>query len=138
MADQRDVARGDEERVAEVLAQLRAGVRQRQAELATIADDLKELPAALAYVHRIQYVEEPENISHRPGIGRLIVLVKQVAYALSRWYHQAVLRQQNEVNRAVGLALRDLFERQRMLLREIQRLREDVAALTGPADGEEP
>jgi hypothetical protein len=142
MADEQVGGPDDEPRVAEVLEQLKAGVRQRQAELATIAKDLEELPAALAYAHRIQYVEEPENVSHRPLIGPLIVFVKRVLHGLTKWYHQALLRQQNEVNRAVGLALRDLFERQRMLLREVQGLREDLDALKtpadGPADGEEP
>jgi hypothetical protein len=136
MADEQVGGPDDEPRVAEVLEQLKAGVRQRQAELATIAKDLEELPAALAYAHRIQYVEEPENVSHRPVIGPLVVLVKKVAYKLGQWYHQAVLRQQNEVNRAVSLALRDLFERQRMLLREVQSLRRDLDALAGSPDGE--
>lgn len=138
MADEPVGKGGDERRVDEILAQLSAGVRQRQAELATISEDLEQLPAALAYVHRIQYVEEPENVSHRPLIGRFIVLAKQVVYGLTQWYHQALLRQQNEVNRAVSLALRDLFERQRMLVREAQRLRQDLDALAGARDREEP
>lgn len=123
----------DPSRVGEVLDQIRAGVRQRQAELATVDQRLAELPASLARVHEIQYVEEPQSVSHRPIVGRVIVLFKKAFYqAFMKWFMSSVIEQQNAFNRAVATALTDLFERQKRLAESLRRLEEDLA---GRRDG---
>ncbi len=113
--------------VAEVLARVRAGVRQRRAELATLSEDLKRLPPALARAHELQYVEEPVCESHRPVVGRFIVLAKKFVYkGFMKWYLDSLVRQQNTFNRAASEALRDLFERQGALASELDRLADEI------------
>lgn len=107
-------------RVAEVLAQLRAGVRQRQALLATVPEETLQLPASLAQVQATQYLERPVPHSHRRWLGPPIVFAKKVVYHLfMKWYLSSLLQQQTDFNRAVAVALQDLFERQRALARAI-------------------
>ncbi|MCZ6726930.1 MAG: hypothetical protein O7A98_06185 [Acidobacteria bacterium] len=110
-------------RVAEILGQVRAGVRQRQAELATLDSELRDLPPTLARVQDLQYIEEPDCVSHRPIVGRVIVLAKKFVYqAFMKWFMSSLIEQQNAFNRASTQALRDLFERQRDLAKETRRL----------------
>jgi len=124
------VAEGDIARVARVLENVRAGVRQRQAELATIDAELAQLPAALSRAHEIQFLQEPECVSHRPVIGRIIVLAKKVVYqAFMKWFMSSLIEQQNAFNRAATDALRELFERQRSLAGETRRLNDALDAL---------
>lgn len=113
----------DDVRVAEVLEQVRAGVRQRQAELATLDADLRSLPPALTRAQDLQYIEEPDCVSHRPIVGHVIVLAKRIVYqAFMKWFMSSLIEQQNAFNRAATRALRDLFERQRDLAKETRRL----------------
>ena len=110
-------------RVAEVLEQVRSGVRQRQAELATLDSQLRDLPPSFARVQALQYIEEPECVSHRGFVGRFIVLAKKLVYqAFMKWFMSSLIEQQNAFNRASTQALRDLFERQRDLAKETRRL----------------
>lgn len=126
-------------RVERVLDGVLAGVRQRQAELATVTEDLKDLPEALARAHQIQYIQEPECVSHRPVIGRVIVWAKKAVYhAFMKWYLQAFVEQQNEFNRCATLALRDLFGRQKSLAQESRRLGEKLDALCRASELENP
>jgi len=125
----------DSARVERALEQIRAGVRQRQAELATIDQELAKLPAALARVHELQYVEEPQSVSHRPVIGRVIVFFKTAFYrGFMKWFMSSVIEQQNAFNRATALALRELFERQRLLGESSRELADQLASLdAGPS-----
>jgi len=121
---------GEEPAVDEVLAQLKAGVRQRQAELATVDEELRRLPASLAEAHRLYYIHEPECVSHRPVIGRVIVFFKKGFYlAFMKWFMSSVIEQQNEFNRTATEALRDLFERQTELSSQTQRIEEALDRL---------
>jgi hypothetical protein len=123
-------AANDPARVAKVLEQVRAGVRQRQAEMATFDADLAALPEALGRAHEIQFIQEPECVSHRPGIGRLIVFAKKAVYqAFMKWFMGSLIEQQNAFNRAATDALRDLFERQRSLAGETRRLEQTLASI---------
>jgi hypothetical protein len=124
--------RDDAPRVARALEQVRAGVRQSQAEQATLDRELAKLPPALARLHEIQYVEEPQSVSHRPVVGRVIVFVKQAVYqAFMKWFMSSVIEQQNAFNRTATEALRELAERQRRLAAATQRLDDRLAALEG-------
>lgn len=122
--------------VAQALEQLRAGLRQRQAELATVDEELRRLPPTLAKLHEIQYVDVPQATSHRPGIGRLIVLAKSLVYkAFMKWVLSSVVEQQNAFNRATAQAMSELFERQKRLAAETRRLAEELEALTSRRPG---
>ncbi len=112
-------------RAADVLAQIRAGVRQRQALLATQPEDAPQLPASLAQVHATQYLERPVPQSHRRWLGPPIVFAKKVVYhVFMKWYLGSVLEQQTAFNRAVAVALQDLFEQQRSLARALAERRD--------------
>ena len=90
-------------RAAAVLAQIRAGVRQRQALLATQPEDAPQLPASLAQVHATQYLERPVPQSHRRWLGRPIVFAKKVVYhVFMKWYLGSVLEQQRSLARALA------------------------------------
>ena len=112
--------------VAEVLARIRAGVRQRQALLAAVPEETLQLPASLAQVQATQYLERPVPVSHRGWLGLPIVFAKKVVYHLfMKWYLASLLQQQTDFNRAVAVALQDLFERQRALARALAEERSD-------------
>ena len=106
----------DAERVAATLARIRTGVRQRQAWMATAAGDGGNGPVALLQVQKTQQIEQPIATSHRGLAGTPIVFAKKVVYRLfMKWYMRSILQQQNDFNRAVSVALQDLYERQQML-----------------------
>ena len=106
----------DAARVAATLARIRAGVRQQAAWAATAAPDRGNVPVSLANVQAAQQLEQPIPTTHRGAIGWPIVFTKRVVYRLfMKWYLRSVLQQQNAFNRAVTLALQDLYERQRTL-----------------------
>lgn len=104
-------------RVSEMLQQIRAGVRQRQAERAAnlsarqvnerqsdqwspIADRFADLQA------RAVVVEKP-FISHMPVLGPLIAFVRRTWNSVAtRWFVLPMVQQQNEFNQLVVDALR--------------------------------
>jgi hypothetical protein len=104
-----------------VLERLRAGVRQRQAELACLDEQRGDLPATLAAVRRDAVLEEP---SFRiEGAGTIRTFVERAIYVLfARRQHRALLRQQSRFNRSVELALVELHARQELLAREMRRV----------------
>lgn len=111
--------------MADVLAQVRAGVRQRQALLATRPEDPRELPASLAQVLATQHLERPVPRSHRRWLGPPIVFAKKAVYHLfMKWYLASLFEQQAAFDRAVAVALQDLFDRQRELTRAMAESRE--------------
>jgi hypothetical protein len=122
-----DLQTAPDDTAVQVLEGLRAGVRQRQAELACLDQQRGDLPAFLAAVRRDAQIEEP---SFRiEGAGALRTFVERVFYVLfARRQHRALLRQQNRFNRSVELALIELHGRNEVLASELrstaQRLRE--------------
>jgi len=129
-------------RVAEVLQQLRSGVRQRQAEAATVGGLPGSLEAAgpaaggagfaqgLLAVKAAEYVQEPVPLSHRPRLGKLIVGSRKAFFhLLLRWFLRPVLAQQNAFNQAAGRMLQDLAEAQERTAREVRVLAALVAEL---------
>ena len=133
MNEDQEQSAPDAARVAATLATIRAGVRQRQALLATPPRDTLQLPASLTQVQAAQDLVQPLPVSHRPGLGPLLVFIKKaVFHVFMKWYLRPIVQQQNAFNRAVAGALHDLFERQRSLERALS---ENPAALD---DGAEP
>ncbi len=130
------VAADDErERVAAVLEQLRAGVRQRQAEATTLgagaalgaAGAGERLGSAalarLLQLRESEYVREPVPTSPRPGLGRWIVLARKAGYKLfGKWLVRPLLEQQNAFNQAVAAALQELLESEARLRRQVREL----------------
>jgi hypothetical protein len=112
--------------VAAVLEGLRAGVRQRQAELACLDQQRGDLPGFLAAVRSEAILEEPSFRTE--GIGALRSFLERAAYVLfARRQHRALLRQQNRFNRSVQLALEELHARQEAMSRDLRRMAEEHA-----------
>jgi len=121
---------------ATALAAVRASVQQRRAELAAVGGAGEEFAGHLAELRRREFVQEPQPVSPRPGIGRLLVLVRKVGYHLFvKWHARAVLQQQNEFNQAASALLAALAERDREARSELARLRTRVATLESRLEG---
>jgi len=137
-------------RVAEVLQQLRSGVRQRQAEASTVGGLPGSLEAAgpaaggagfaqgLLAVKAAEYVQEPVPLSHRPRLGKLIVGSRKAFFhLLLRWFLRPVLAQQNAFNQAAGRMLQELAEAQERTAREVRVLAALVAELEARGEATE-
>ena len=117
------------QRVEAVLQQLRSGVRQRQAEVATARDGLEGAARRILELRQREFVQEPMPFSHRPGLGRAIVLARKAVYKLfGRWWGRAVLEQQNSFNRIASQTLQDLIEEQQRTLERVRALEQRLAA----------
>jgi hypothetical protein len=120
----------DDLRVAEVLQKVRSGVRQRRAESTTLAGGGEETRSGLLALKQREYVQEPVAFSHRPGLGRLIVLTRKAFYKLFlKWHTRPVLEQQNGFNQTAARLIEDLVEAQERAAREIRQLAARVEAL---------
>lgn len=120
----------DEPRVAEVLQQLRAGVRQRQAELATIGAATDEARFKLVELTSKEYVQEPICVSPRPVVGRWIVFArKAVFHVFMKWYLRPVVEQQNAFNQTASRLVQDLVQSQEKLARQLRELEARLGAL---------
>lgn len=108
--------RDKEVQVAEVLEQIRAGVRQRQAELAAMGDRARYrekgyVEQRLRELHAKAQVRERPFASHVPLFGRLIALFRETWNSVAaKWYVRPILSQQNIFNQAVVEMTRELLE----------------------------
>lgn len=99
--------------VAAFVERIRAGARQRQAELSALEDELAGWPPPLDALRRYERLAEP-SFDGTAG-GRAVWLQKVCYHLFAKRGHRSLLRQQNEFNRQVGFALRDICDRQRRL-----------------------
>ncbi len=143
-----DAAAAPDPRVAEVLQQLRSGVRQRQAEAATVGGGSSGglgtpgatggaggFAQALLAVKAAEYVQEPVSFSHRPRLGKLIVGSRKAFFHLFlKWFLRPVLAQQNAFNQAAGRMLQELAEAQERTARETRLLGARLAELEARAE----
>jgi hypothetical protein len=142
---------GMDPRVAEVLQQLRSGVRLRRAEAAVAAGlgDLAavggeapggggELPVGggvgfaqgLLAVRSAEYLQEPVAFSHRPRLGKLIVGSRKALFHLFlKWFLRPLIAQQNAFNQAAGRLLQELAEASQRQARDTRLLAARVAEL---------
>jgi len=105
-AGELSVATDDRARVAETLARLEAGVRQRRAELARLGDRSSEKSFALK---ELEHVEEPACFSPRPVIGPLLVFLRKAGFHLFvKWWARPVLQGQNAFNREASARIQEL------------------------------
>jgi hypothetical protein len=131
-------AGGDEQRVAEVLARLRAGVRQRRAEVTTLAGTTAETHSRLLLLKEREFLQEPVPFSHRQRWGRWIVLARKTFYHLFlKWMLRPVLAQQNELNQAIAALLQELAEGQERQARQLAELAARIEALEQGGSTEE-
>lgn len=129
-------------RVAEVLQSLRSGVRQRQAEAATMggprggAGTEGGLAASLLAVRSHEYVQEPIAFSHRARLGKLIVFARKAFFHLFlKWFLRPLLAQQNAFNQAAGKLLQELAEGEERTARELRLLAARLAAVEAREGG---
>ncbi len=136
-------ASADLARLAATIGGLRAAVRQRQGEAATIRTGADELHGLLLELQRHEFVQEPFPVSPRPVYGRLLVFVRKAFYHLfMKWHARAVLAQQNGFNQSASRLLGELAERQNRAAQASARLEERLGrlerALEPPADDRDP
>jgi hypothetical protein len=125
-----DLPSPDALRVAEVLQQVRSGVRQRQAETTTLAGGAEESRNGLLALKAREYVQEPVALSHRPRWGRPIAFARKAFFHLFlKWFIRPVLEQQNGFNQAAARLIEDLVESQERTARELRQLAARLEAL---------
>lgn len=125
-----DEAGGQDQRVAEVLERLRAGVAQRRGEVASAGAGREELRLRLVELQRLEYVQEPVCTSPRPVVGRLLVFARKAFFHLfHKWYARPLLHQQNEFNRAASQLAQELAATQQDLAVAVDRLAARLDAL---------
>jgi hypothetical protein len=116
-------------RVGEVLQRLRAGVRQRQAEVATISGS-DQARHKLAELTAREYVQEPIAVSPRPVFGRWIVLARKVIYhVVLKWFTRPVMEQQNAFNTTVSRLVQDQVQSHEALVQRVRELEARLAKL---------
>jgi hypothetical protein len=132
-------------RVADVLQRLRSGVRQRQAEAATVGGGLAGglggggsaagLSQGLLAVKSHEYVQEPVPFSHRRRLASLIVASRKAFFQLFlKWFVRPVMAEQNAFNQAAGRMLQELAEAHERTAREVRLLAGRLADLEARAD----
>ena len=136
--------------VAEVLQEVRSGVRQRAAEAETAGSpgslgSLGSLGSdtarqGLLALRQHEFVAEPVPFSHRASLGRAIVFVRKAVYHLFlKWHARPLLEQQNGFNQAASRLLQELVEAAERSERERKELAGRVAELerrAGESGGE--
>jgi len=118
-------------RVAEILQQVRSGVRQRAAEAETAgAAGSDAARQGLLALRQREFVAEPVPFSHRASLGRAVVFARKAVYHLfSKWLVRPVLEQQNGFNQAASRLLQELVEAGERSERERRELAGRVAEL---------
>ena len=117
-------------RLAATIGGLRAAVRQRQGEAATVRTGADELQGLLLELQRHEFVQEPVPVSPRPIFGRLLVFVRKAFYHLfMKWHARAVLQQQNSFNQCAGRLVSELALRQKRTAEESVRLEQRLERL---------
>jgi hypothetical protein len=136
MTHNHDEADSPEEiRVAEVLQQIRAGIRQRQAELAALggralSTEEKQVSQRFRDLQGQAYVRPQPFTSGAPVIGRLIVLVREMwCNVATRWYMHPILRQQNTFNQAAAQILQELSATQNDTRQRLEQLEQRLISM---------
>jgi hypothetical protein len=121
--------------VADILARLRAGVRQRQAELATVSAATDEARFKLAELTAKEFIQEPMAVSPRPVIGRALVFARKAMFHLFfKWYMRPVVEQQNAYNQTASRLVQDLLQAEERLARQLREMDARLTALEKRAD----
>jgi hypothetical protein len=119
-------------RVEEVLQKVRSGVRQRQAEAATLGSAAEAARSRLLELKQRELVQEPVPLSHRPSLGRWIVLSRKSFFKIFlKWFARPVLEQQNAYNQTASRLIEELVESHERLEREVRQLSARLERLEG-------
>lgn len=119
-----------DESVAATLERIRAGVKQRRGELATLGERSEARELAFLELKSREFIEEPRPVSPRPVLGRFLVFVRKAVFHLfHKWYARPILQQQNAFNQTASRLLQDLTTQVEDLSRHVDRLSRRVAAL---------
>lgn len=122
--------------VAALLAELRAGVLQRQAERTAlgayhrppepgVVAPAPQLGMPLVELRSREFVPEPVAFSPRKGLGRFLVLLRRVFFKLfMKWYLHPLLQGQNAFNQSASRLLQQLAAEQERLRAELEALRQ--------------
>lgn len=128
-----------DERVARVLAQIRSGVRQRQAEVAAAGTGSEEAQHKLLELKSREYVQEPLCVSPRPVVGRLLVFSRKAVFHLfMKWFSRPVLEQQNLYNQTVARLLEELLKSQEATEKRLRELESRLAVLAEKTEQKGP
>lgn len=121
--------------VAEILADLRAQIRERRSRFTEDGPDGLDLDALR---HSIETVNDTWFVSaHLPItwdvrlVGRLGAYAKRIVRVLLRWYINPIVEQQNRYNSASARAIVEMYAYQERMVREWHLLEERVAQLEG-------
>ncbi|MEM7048818.1 MAG: hypothetical protein AAF604_04125 [Acidobacteriota bacterium] len=129
----------ERQEVAEVFERVKAGIRMRQGELASLGEGREEARLQLAELRRREFVDEPMPISPRPFLGRpLIFLRKAFFHLFGKWFARPVLEQQNGFNRVAGQLLDELTSSQERLAESLDSLDKRLRALEERLAEDEP
>jgi hypothetical protein len=127
-----DPSSSPEPRVEDVLQKVRAGVRQRRAEAATLGVGAEEARNGLLELKQREYVQEPVPLSHRASLGRLIVLTRKAFFKIFlKWFARPVIEQQNAYNQTASRLIEDLIESRERMAKEIRQLSARLEKLEG-------
>jgi hypothetical protein len=112
-------------RIAAALERVRAGVRQRQGELATVPGTHHQVRTRLLELKAHEFVQPPPVFSPRPVLGSFLVLARKAFFkAFMKWYLHPVLQQQNRYNQISSELLQELAEANDQLRRRVAALEE--------------
>lgn len=135
MDDQTDNER--RRRLADTVERLRAGVKQRRSETATVESDREDTRLRLVELQKLEYVREPTPVSPRPVVGRLLVFLRKAFFHLGyKWFARPVLHQQNGFNHAAAGMIETLAARLEESEARVAELTRRLEALEG-ARGED-
>ena len=120
--------------VAEVMRQIRADIRRRQAELKALGD--RALPVEDGqWEQRVRelrakaHVRERPFVSHAPLIGRFIAFFREKWNSIAaKWYVRPMLHQQNIFNQAVVQTIQEMLEAQTDLDRYLELVEERIVS----------
>jgi len=129
-------------RVAAALRVIESGVRQREAQIATLRGDREAARSQLLELKGAELLQESVPVSPRRLIGPLLVFFRRAFYHLFfKWQLRPLMQQQNRFNQAAARLLEDGLETEQRLADEIVRLQTQLDRLSedqAGAGGEAP
>jgi hypothetical protein len=123
--------------VAEALRAVESGVRQREAQIATLRGDRDAIRSQLLELKTAELLQEAVPVSPRPVIGPLLVFLRRAVYHLFlKWQLRPLIQQQNRFNQAASRLLEDCVETERRLADKIERLHARLGGASSPEEAE--
>lgn len=135
-ADGKD-ADAERQRIVAVLRGIESGVRQREAQIATLRGDREAARSQLLDLKGAELLQEAIPVSPRRMIGPLLVFLRRAVYHLFfKWQLRPLMQQQNRFNQAAARLLEDRLAAEQRLADEIVRLQTQVDRLSSGQTGD--